>query len=99
MAGNRQMTTEEKVISVLKEIVDPHTNINVYDMGLIRDLVISGKKVSLTFRPTSPFCPLGVHLALNVKRRLKALEGVTQADVRIAGHIHEDAINRTLAES
>jgi len=93
------MTTEEEVISVLKEIVDPHTNINIYDMGLVRDLVVSGKKVSLTFRPTSPFCPLGIHLALNVKRRLKALKGVTQADVRIAGHVHEDTINLTLAES
>jgi len=93
------MTTEDEVIAVLKEIVDPHTNINVYDMGLIQNLAISGNKVSLTFRPTSPFCPLGIHLAMNIKRRLKALKGVKQADVKIAGHTMEDAINQALARS
>jgi len=93
------MTTEEEVIAVLKEIVDPHTNINVYDMGLIQDLVVNGKKVSLTFRPTSPFCPLGIHLAMNIKRRVKDLDGVKQADVKIAGHKMEDAINEALARS
>jgi len=93
------MVTEDDVIAVLKEIVDPHTNINVYDMGLIQDLVVNDNKVSLTFRPTSPFCPLGIHLAMNVKRRLKALEGIRRADVKIAGHMKEDAINQALAKS
>ena len=91
------MPTEQEVISTLREIVDPHTNMNVYDMGLISELKVSDKVVSLTFRPTSPFCPLGVQLAVNIKRRLKDLKGTERADVKVIGHVQEANINKVLA--
>ncbi|MGQ9588059.1 MAG: metal-sulfur cluster assembly factor [Thermoplasmata archaeon] len=93
------MPTEEEVISMLKEIVDPHTNMSVYEMGLISELRVSDNAVSLTFRPTSPFCPLGIHLAMNIKRRLKALKGTERADVKVIGHVQESQINKALAET
>lgn len=93
------MPTEQEVISVLKEIIDPHSNISVYDMGLIHDLEVTRTEVRLTFRPTSPFCPLGIHLALNIKRRLKDLKGTKKVDVRVMGHVQEDMINKQLAAS
>jgi len=92
------MATERDVISNLKEIVDPHTDISVYDMGLISELKVSKDSVSLTFRPTSPFCPLGIQLAHNIKRRMLATKGVKKANVKVVGHIQEQMINRSLAE-
>ncbi len=93
------MATVKDVISALKEIVDPHTNLSVYEMGLISEIKVTGKSVSLTFRPTSPFCPLGIQLAQNIKRRLKDLEGIQNADVKVVGHVMEDQINKTLKET
>lgn len=93
------MATEEEVISTLREIIDPHTNVSVYEMGLISELKVTGKSVSLVFRPTSPFCPLGIQLAQNIKRRLEELAGVKRADVRVVGHVMEDHINKTLRET
>ena len=95
--GVQLMTTEDEVVAVLKEIVDPHTNMNIYDMGLISEIVANGHSVSLTFRPTSQFCPLGIHLALNIKRRLEGLEGVEKADVNVVGHVHQDMINQEVS--
>ena len=95
-AGDHKMPTEKDVILTLKEIIDPHTNLSVYEMGLISDLKVTGKSVSLTFRPTSPFCPLGIQLAHNIKRRLEDLKGVQKADVKVVGHVMEDLINKTL---
>jgi metal-sulfur cluster biosynthetic enzyme len=92
------MPTENEVISTLKEIVDPHTNVNVYDMGLISELKVSKDSVSLTFRPTSPFCPLGVQLAHNIKRRVMSIDGIKKANVKVVGHVHEQMINKSLAE-
>jgi len=92
------MPTEAQVVAALKEIVDPHTNMNVYDMGLISDLKVSKDEVSLTFRPTSPFCPLGVHLAMNIKRKLMGIRKTKSADVNVVGHVQADLINKTLAE-
>jgi len=93
------MPTEQQVVDALKEIIDPHTNMSVYDMGLISDINVTEEDVSLTFRPTSPFCPLGIHLALNIKRRLADIDGTKKADVKIVGHVQEDLINKQLQGS
>jgi metal-sulfur cluster biosynthetic enzyme len=92
------MPTEEQVVETLKGIIDPHTNMSVYDMGLISEVNVTEDEVSLTFRPTSPFCPLGVHLALNIKRGLARIEGTKKADVKVVGHVQEEMINRELAD-
>ena len=98
-AGDQKMPTESEVISILKEIVDPHTNLSVYEMGLISELKVTAETVSLTFRPTSPFCPLGIQLAHNIKRRLRDIKGTEKADVKVVGHVQEDQINKSLKET
>ena len=93
------MATEKEVVTALKQIIDPHTNVSVYDMGLISELKVTKKAVSLTFRPTSPFCPLGVQLAHNIKRRLLGIKGLEKADIKVVGHVMEDQINKTLKDT
>ena len=93
------MTTEKEVITALKDIVDPHTNVNVYDMGLISEIKVSKGAVSLTFRPTSPFCPLGPQLAENIKRRIKDIKGIQKASVKVVGHVWEELINKSLKDT
>lgn len=92
------MPTEKEVISILREIVDPHANMNVYDMSLIHDLKVGKDSVSMVFRPTSPYCPLAIHLVMNIKRRVKAIKGVKKVDVKIKEHMQEKAINKALSE-
>lgn len=87
---------KEKVVEVLKGIIDPHTGQSVYDMGLIEDLKVEDKKVSLKFRPSSPFCPLGVQLATAIKQRLK--EVVEDVDLKVVGYINEEELNKKLEE-
>jgi metal-sulfur cluster biosynthetic enzyme len=93
------MPTEDQVVKVLKEIIDPHTGLSIYDMGLTSSISVSDDRVGLTFRPTSPFCPLGIHFAQNIKRRLLGLEGVKKVDLEVVGHIHEEMINREVSEA
>ncbi len=93
------MPTEKQVISSLKEVIDPHTNISVYEMGLISELKVKKKAVSLTFRPTSPFCPLGMQLARSIQRSVESVKGVEKADVKVVGHVYEEQINGALKSS
>lgn len=93
------MPTEKEVIAALKQIIDPHSNISVYDMGLISELKVTKTIVSLTFRPTSQFCPLGVQLAHNIKRRILQIDGTQKVDVKVIGHVHERMINESLSEA
>ncbi len=90
------MATENEVIQKLKGIIDPHTNSSVYDMGLISELKVGENSVSLTFTPSSPFCPLGVQLAMAVKRSLKEVRGVEKAEITVRGHAQQEQLNNML---
>ncbi|MEE9594104.1 MAG: iron-sulfur cluster assembly protein [Candidatus Hydrothermarchaeales archaeon] len=87
---------EDKVVDKLKGIMDPHTNTSLYDMGLISDLKIDEGRVSLTFTPSSPYCPIGVQLANAIKDGLSSLEDVKAVDVLVKGHVQEEQINEIL---
>lgn len=93
------MPTKEEVVEELKKVVDPHTGTDVYAMGLISDLEANENSVSLTFTPTSPFCPMGVQLAVQIKKNLSQIEGLDTEDVNITveGHMQSDQINEKLA--
>lgn len=88
------MDKTESVIDALKSVVDPHTGMNVYDMGLISNIAVEGDSVSLTFMPTSPFCPVGVELARSIREAVLFVEGLNACHVKVVGHIKAEEINR-----
>ena len=92
------MTLEEKAIETLKCVMDPHTGLSMWDMGLIHDMKFDGDQVSLTFIPTSPFCPMGIQLAVAIKKALKKLDGINKVNVTIQGHMNAIEINEMLAK-
>lgn len=87
---------EDKVVDKLKEIMDPHTNTSLYDMGLISDLKVDNGSVSLTFTPSSPYCPIGVQLATAIKKGILSLEGINAVDILVKEHVQEKQINEML---
>jgi metal-sulfur cluster biosynthetic enzyme len=90
------MDRKDEVVSALKTVVDPHTGMNVYDMGLISDIEVSADSVSLTFMPTSPFCPVGVELAMSIREAALMVEGISNCIVKVVGHVKADEINRAV---
>ena len=91
------MDKKEMVIETLRGVLDPHTGVSVYDMGLISDLVVSDNAVSLTFMPTSPFCPVGVQLAKAIRDNVLTIEGMKRCDVKVVGHVRAEEINEELS--
>lgn len=90
------MTLEEKVIEKLKGIIDPHTSTSIYDMGLISNLKVKDDRVSLTFIPSSPYCPLGMQLAAAIKNGISDIEGVKSVDINVTGYVGEKELNEKL---
>ncbi|MEF8874446.1 MAG: iron-sulfur cluster assembly protein [Candidatus Thermoplasmatota archaeon] len=93
------MPEKEEVVESLKQVMDPETGKSVYEMGLISDLEVGDGDVSLTFTPTSPFCPLGVRLAVRIKKSLAGLNDLEEEDIDITveGHLNADQINEKLS--
>ncbi|MFP4001951.1 MAG: metal-sulfur cluster assembly factor [Thermoplasmata archaeon] len=93
------MPEKDEVIDRLKQVMDPETGTDVYSMGLISDLEAEEDRVSLTFTPTSPFCPMGVQLAVNIKKSLAGMDGLDEesVDITVEGHLNSEEINEKLA--
>jgi metal-sulfur cluster biosynthetic enzyme len=91
------MDKRELVIEVLRGVLDPHTGVSVYDMGLISDIVVRDDSVDLTFMPTSPFCPVGIELAKAIKDHVMTIEGMRACNVKVVGHIRAEQINAELS--
>ena len=68
-----QQITKEAVIEVLKKIEDPELRIDIWTLGLMYDIAITGKEITLTMTLTSPMCPYGPELIHMVKQGVKNL--------------------------
>lgn len=81
---NQVLQLETNIVAVLKTVYDPEIPVNIYDLGLIYDIVIDDdKKVKIVMTLTAPNCPIADQLLLEVKNRVAEVEGVTDADIEL----------------
>ena len=72
------------VIDAISGVFDPEIPVNVYELGLIYDIVIdAGADVHVTMTLTSPMCPSAQQLPADVQARVRAVPGVQDAHVEI----------------
>jgi len=90
------MDKKDLVTEALMQVLDPHTGVSVYEMGLISELQVTNDSASLTFMPTSPFCPVGIELAKAIRDQVLSIEGMKSCNVTVVGHIRAEQINQEL---
>ena len=79
-------TTElgEKIVKVLKTIYDPEIPVDIYELGLIYDVMVNtDHEVKILMTLTSPNCPVAESLPKEVEDKVKSLENVKDAEVEI----------------
>ena len=75
---------EAQIIEVLRTVHDPEIPVNIYDLGLIYEVgVESLDKVKIKMTLTSPACPVAGSLPPEVEARVRAIDGVTDAEVEV----------------
>jgi metal-sulfur cluster biosynthetic enzyme len=57
----------------LREVVDPEIGLNVIELGLIRDLIITDDSAHITMILTTPFCPYGPALLEMARQKAEAI--------------------------
>ena len=75
------MDLKEKVIAEIKKIYDPEIPVNIYELGLIYDVSIKGKDVSVKMTLTTPNCPVAESLPKEVKDSIMELKEVDKVDL------------------
>ena len=70
------MNLKDKVIDEIKKIYDPEIPVNIYELGLIYDVSVKDKDVSVKMTLTTPNCPVAESLPKEVKDSIIAIKGV-----------------------
>jgi len=73
----------EAVIDALKDIYDPEIPVNIYDLGLVYNVEISGGHTIVTMTLTTPHCPVAESMPGEVEMRVAAVPGVGSAEVNL----------------
>ncbi len=77
------MQIEDKIVEVLKTIYDPEIPVDVYELGLIYEVKVTGSDVEIDMTLTSPNCPVAESLPKEVQDKVAAIEGITSAKVNV----------------
>ena len=75
------MELKDKVISEIKKIYDPEIPVNIYELGLIYDVSIHNKDVSIKMTLTTPNCPVAESLPKEVKDSIMKIKEVNKVDL------------------
>jgi FeS assembly SUF system protein len=74
----------DKIIQVMKTIYDPEIPVDIFELGLIYDVMVSeNNDVKILMTLTSPNCPVAETLPIEVEEKVKTLEEVDNAEVEI----------------
>ncbi len=94
------MSLEQAVVERLREVIDPETGADVLRMRLIEDLQVDEEtgQVRYRFRPSSPFCPLAVTLALHMREAVAQTPGVAGQQIEVVGYVGAAELNAWLRE-
>lgn len=74
----------EKIVTVLKTIYDPEIPVDIYELGLIYDVMVSeDNEIKILMTLTTPNCPVAESLPMEVEEKVKSMSEVTDCEVEI----------------
>ena len=84
MEESKDLQLGEKIVAVLKTIYDPEIPVDIYELGLIYDVLVNeDQEVKILMTLTSPNCPVAETLPVEVEEKVKSIDAVKDAEVEI----------------
>jgi FeS assembly SUF system protein len=81
---NDTINLGDNVVKVLKSIYDPEIPVDIYELGLIYDVMINEEQdVKILMTLTSPNCPVAETLPKEVEEKIKSIDEVRSCEVEI----------------
>src|SRR6476619_5835526 len=72
--------TELAILDALRAVVDPEIGMNVVELALIKQIILSPEQTEVKMILTTPFCPYAGAMIQQVKEQV---ESVVETDVKI----------------
>ncbi len=81
---NNHSELENKITEVLKNIYDPEIPVNIYDLGLIYNIIVQeGGKAEIVMTLTAPNCPMADELMSGINEKVSAIDGVNDLVINL----------------
>ena len=77
------MEIKNKIIEEMRKIYDPELPVNIYELGLIYDIQVTGNKAEIKMTLTSPNCPVAESLPKEVKEGAMQVEEIDDVDLQL----------------
>ena len=82
------MILKEKIVDVLKNCFDPEIPIDLWNLGLIYDIKLSGDNtekvdVHIVMSLTTPGCSMGNSMAEDIEKQLSEIEVINSVNVEV----------------
>ena len=82
--AEKSAALEPQILAAIKTVFDPEIPVNIYDLGLIYEVIIDRDAVvGVRMTLTAPACPAAQWLPAQVEEKVKGVEGVTDARVDV----------------
>ena len=75
--------TEDQVKLALRKVKDPDLQMNILDLGLIYEIRLDGKDVTVDMSLTSPGCPSGPEIMTDAETKLKDVPGIGTVTINL----------------
>ena len=77
-------TLKPRIMDAIRTVFDPEIPVNIVELGLIYDVIVDANGVAgIRMTLTAPGCPAAQSLPVDVACKVKAVEGVTDAQVDV----------------
>ena len=74
----------DKIVRVIKTIYDPEIPVDIYELGLIYDVMVNTDyEVKILMTLTTPNCPVAETLPREVEDKVKSIDSVKDCEVEI----------------
>lgn len=74
----------EEIVKVLKQIFDPEIPVDIYELGLIYDVMVNeDRDVKVVMTLTTPNCPVAETMPVEVKEKVQSIDVVNEVEVEL----------------
>ena len=77
------MDIKNKIIEEIRKIYDPELPVNIYELGLIYDIQVNGRKAEIKMTLTTPNCRVAESLPKEVKEGAMQVEEIDDVNLEL----------------
>ena len=85
----------DAILHALRVVIDPDIRKDIVSLGFVKDVSVSGSRVSFTIELTTPACPVKDQLRDQAAAAVRSLPGVTDVDVKLSANVRSASAPET----